>query len=60
MDAIENLAYRIENAEKLSSGFIDIFLDVTLTAEDFSWVYAHTHEEEMGLGPYWHESRLLQ
>ncbi len=60
VDDIENLAYRIENAEKLSSGFIDTFLDVTLTAEDFSWVYAHTHEEEMGLGPYWHESRLLQ
>ncbi len=53
LSSCEDLAYRVENAEKLDADFFDEFEDVVITASDFSWTYAKTHEDY--LGPYFYK-----
>lgn len=53
LSSCEDLAYGIENAEKLDVDFLEEFEDVVITASDFSWTYAKTHEEH--LGPYFYK-----
>lgn len=57
IDNWNGLGYRISSLSKLDSEFIsshECFIDVTVTAEDFSWTYSKTHEEGM-CGPYFYE-----
>lgn len=49
----EDVAYRLNNAEKLDADVADEFYDVVITASDFSWTYAKTHEDH--LGPYFYK-----
>lgn len=49
----EDIAYIIKSAEKLSSDFLEEFLDVTVTSDDFSWTYTKTHEGYCG--PYFYK-----
>lgn len=49
---IGDFAFHLENAQKLSAEALEQFVDVTVTALDFSWTYSKTHEEE--LGPYFY------
>ncbi len=49
----DNIAYRLENAEKLTAEILEKFDDVTITARDFSWTYTKTHEEMCG--PYFYK-----
>lgn len=53
LSSCEDLAYRVENAEKLDADFFEEFEDVVITASDFSWTYAKTHEDH--LGPYFYK-----
>jgi len=50
---IDPLGYRLENAEKLDAEALNQFIDVTVTASDFSWTYSKTHEYD--LGPYFYK-----
>lgn len=51
---IDDLGLRIYNPEKISADFLKTsFMDVTVTASDFSWTYSATHEEY--LGPYYYK-----
>lgn len=44
-------SYYLEDAEKLTDKILDeLFADVTITANDFSWTYSKTHEFDCG--PY--------
>lgn len=52
LDNINNLAYRLENADAVTPDLLKSFIDVTVTAADFSWTYSQTHEEECG--PYFY------
>lgn len=52
----ENLGYRIHNLSKLNSDYLNEWIDVTVTASDFSWTYSKTHESE--LGPYYYEPTI--
>ncbi len=47
-DNINCLAYRLEKGDAVTSDVLKSFLDVTVTAEDFSWTYSKTHEEMCG------------
>ncbi|MBQ3528607.1 MAG: DUF4275 family protein [Clostridia bacterium] len=47
---IDDVGYRIENADALSAEILDQFIDVTVIASDFSWTYVKTHECDFG--PY--------
>lgn len=53
LNSCEDLAYRIENGERLDADFLEQFVDVVITATDFSWTYAKTHEDH--LGPYYYK-----
>ncbi|MGN0492499.1 MAG: DUF4275 family protein, partial [Acutalibacteraceae bacterium] len=46
-------AYRLENAESLTADVLYQFIDVTVTADDFSWTYSKTHEDMCG--PYFYK-----
>ena len=48
---INDIGFRIENAEALTAKMLEQFIDVTVTAHDFSWTYVRTHEEGI-CGPY--------
>lgn len=50
---IDPLGYRLENAEKLTAEVLAQFIDVTVTANDFSWTYSKTHEYDCG--PYFYK-----
>ncbi len=52
-DNIDFCAYRLENADALTPEVLDMFTDVTITAEDFSWTYSKTHEKYCG--PYFYK-----
>lgn len=49
-DNIHHLAYRLEKGDAVTTDVLESFIDVTVTAEDFSWTYSKTHEEQCG--PY--------
>lgn len=49
----ENLAYKLRSAKVVDADFLEQFEDVVITAQDFSWTYAKTHEEN--LGPYFYK-----
>ncbi len=48
---IDNFAFQINDASKLSAEDIGELQDVILTDIDFRWTYAKTHESD--LGPYY-------
>lgn len=50
---VDDIAYRLENAEKITAELLEQFVDVTITASDFSWTYTKTHEEMCG--PYFYK-----
>ncbi len=50
---VDDIAYRLENAEKITAELLDQFYDVTITARDFSWTYTKTHEDMCG--PYFYK-----
>ena len=52
-DNIHHLAYRIENGDAITTNILKSFIDVTVTAEDFSWTYSKTHDEQCG--PYFYK-----
>lgn len=49
----DNIAYRLENAQSLTAQMLKQFVDVTITAADFSWTYSETHEGMCG--PYFYK-----
>lgn len=49
----ENIAYTLENAQNLTAEILEQFVDVTVTAKDFSWTYSKTHESTCG--PYFYK-----
>lgn len=49
----ENIAYILKNAQNLTAEILEQFVDVTVTAEDFSWTYSKTHESTCG--PYFYK-----
>ena len=49
---VDDIAYRLENAENLTVQLLEQFADVTITASDFSWTYTKTHEG--ACGPYFY------
>ncbi len=51
----EKIGYILENAECLTASSINKFNDIIITSKDFSWTYAHTHEEYCG--PYFVSSK---
>ncbi len=52
-DNIYRLACHLENGAALTPEVLDEFVDVTVTADDFSWTYSKTHEEYCG--PYFYK-----
>ncbi|MGN1443881.1 MAG: DUF4275 family protein, partial [Acutalibacteraceae bacterium] len=52
----DNIAYKLQYAENLSAELLDQFIDVTVTADDFSWTYSKTHESMYG--PYFYKNNL--
>lgn len=52
-DNINHLAYCLENGDTVTPDLLKTFIDVTITAEDFSWTYSKTHEEQCG--PYFYK-----
>ncbi|MDD5923889.1 MAG: DUF4275 family protein [Clostridia bacterium] len=50
---VDYIAYRLENAENITAELLDRFVDVTITASDFSWTYTKTHENTCG--PYFYK-----
>lgn len=48
----DNIAFKLKNAENLSAELLEQFIDVTVTAGDFSWTYSKTHESMCG--PYYY------
>lgn len=51
---IGDVAFQIKDASKLLAEDINKLQDVILTAVDFSWTYAKTHEADCG--PYFHSA----
>ncbi len=49
---VDNIAFQIDDASKLSAKDVSELYDVILTDSAFSWTYVKTHEPE--LGPYFH------
>ncbi len=49
---VHNIAYRIQDGKALTAEQLQQFIDVTVTAEDFSWTYSKTHEGYCG--PYFY------
>lgn len=49
---ISNRLFQLDDATALTAEVLDRFLDVTVTAADFSWTYSKTHEGN--LGPYFY------
>ncbi len=49
---VDDIAYRLENAENLTAELLEQFIDVTITTSDFTWTYTKTHEY---IGPYFYK-----
>ncbi|MCL1964818.1 MAG: DUF4275 family protein [Firmicutes bacterium] len=52
---IDEAAYKIKDASRLTAKDIHSMYDVILTDVDFAWTYAKTHER--ACGPYFYESK---
>ncbi|MBP3451696.1 MAG: DUF4275 family protein [Agathobacter sp.] len=52
---VEDIAYHLENAENITAELLEQFVDVTITASDFSWTYTKTHE--VMCGPYFYKRK---
>ena len=50
---VDPIGFSLTNAEKLTADILDEFIDVTVSAHDFSWTYCKTHE--CVCGPYYYE-----
>ncbi|MBR3766668.1 MAG: DUF4275 family protein [Clostridia bacterium] len=50
---VDDIAFQLENAENISAELLEQFVDVTITASDFSWTYTKTHEGMCG--PYFYK-----
>ncbi len=50
---VDGLAFRLTHAEELTAEWLAQFVDVTVTAHDFSWTYTKTHEDMCG--PYFYK-----
>lgn len=50
---VGDVAFRLENVEHLTAELLEQFVDVTITASDFSWTYTKTHEDMCG--PYFYK-----
>ena len=50
---VDPIGFSVTNAEKLTADILDEFIDVTVSAPDFSWTYCKTHE--CACGPYYYE-----
>lgn len=50
---ISDIAFIIEDANSLTAEILNQFIDVTVTAKDFSWTYCKTHEGDCG--PYFYK-----
>ncbi len=50
---IDDIAYCLGNAENITAELLEQLVDVTITASDFSWTYAKTHEDMCG--PYFYK-----
>ena len=51
---VDPIGFSVTNAEKLTAEKLDEFIDVTVSAPDFSWTYCKTHE--CVCGPYYYEN----
>lgn len=49
---VDSMAFVLENTASLTAKQLERFVDVTVTAEDFSWTYTKTHEYYCG--PYFY------
>ncbi len=54
VESWSGLAYCLTNAEKLTAPAIAELDDAVITASDFAWTYAVTHERDAGIGPYFY------
>lgn len=52
---VDDLAYHLENSENITADLLEQFVDVTITASDFSWTYTKTHEAMCG--PYFYKRK---
>ena len=50
---VDDGAFQLENAESITAELLEQFVDVTITASDFSWTYTKTHEGMCG--PYFYK-----
>jgi len=50
---ISDVAFVLEDARALTAKILNQFIDVTITAKDFSWTYCKTHECDCG--PYFYK-----
>ena len=50
---VDDVAFQLENAESITAELLDHFVDITITASDFSWTYTKTHEKLCG--PYFYK-----
>lgn len=53
---IDEVAYRVKDVCKIKAQDLDFLDDIILTAQDFSWTYAKTHEATCG--PYFYLNYL--
>ena len=53
ISSFDDLGFELENASKLSADIVEQLVDVIVTASDFSWTYAQTHEQD--IGPYFYQ-----
>ena len=51
---VDKIGVSITNAERLTADILDEFIDITVSATDFSWTYCKTHESMCG--PYYYEN----
>lgn len=51
----QHVAYYIESPIQLKSTDFDDIDDIYIFDKDFSFTYVHTHEDSMGLGPYFYQ-----
>ena len=50
---VDDIAFQLEHAENITAEELEQFVDVTMTASDFSWTYTKTHEDMCG--PYFYK-----
>ncbi len=50
---VEDIGFCLKNADQLTADILEEFVDVTISAKDFSWTYCKTHESMCG--PYYYK-----